>query len=151
MTKKAMDIAYTKHTGQIDKSGVPYIFHPIILAETMTDEVTTIVALLHDVLEDSDIKLSDLACFGDEVTEALSLLTRSSSDDYYDYIERLSTNDIARKVKLADLKHNSDLSRLDSISEKDLKRQKKYLKSISYLESIENTNNHNVIKLRKLS
>ena len=79
----------------------------------------------------------------------MSLLTRNSDDDYYDYIEKLSTNEIAREVKIADLKHNSDLSRLDTITEKDLKRQKKYLQCINYLESIEKNENNQ--KLRKLA
>ncbi len=149
MTKKAMRLMYDAHKGQFDKGGLPYVFHPMVVASNMTSEVSTIVALLHDVVEDTDIKLSDLSDFGDEVCLALSLLTRNSDDDYYDYIERLSANKIAREVKIADLKHNSDLSRLDTITEKDLKRQKKYLQCINYLESIEKNENNQ--KLRKLA
>ena len=149
MTKKAMRLMYDAHKDQIDKGGVPYVFHPMAVASNMTNEVSTVVALLHDVVEDTDITLSDLSAFGDEVCLALSLLTRNSDDDYYDYIEKLSTNEIAREVKIADLKHNSDLSRLDTITEKDLKRQKKYLQCINYLESIEKNENNQ--KLRKLA
>ena len=149
MTKKAMMLMYDAHKDQIDKGGVPYVFHPMAVASNMTNEVSTVVALLHDVVEDTDITLSDLSAFGDEVCLALSLLTRNSDDDYYDYIEKLSTNEIAREVKIADLKHNSDLSRLDTITEKDLKRQKKYLQCINYLESIEKNGNNQ--KLRKLA
>ena len=149
MTKKAMRLMYDAHKDQIDKGGVPYVFHPMAVASNMTNEVSTVVALLHDVVEDTDITLSDLSAFGDEVCLALSLLTRNSDDDYYDYIEKLSTNEIAREVKIADLKHNSDLSRLDTITEKDLKRQKKYLHCINYLESIEKNENNQ--KLRKLA
>lgn len=149
MTKKAMRLMYDAHKDQIDKGGVPYVFHPMAVASNMTNEVSTVVALLHDVVEDTDVTLSDLSAFGDEVCLALSLLTRNSDDDYYDYIEKLSTNEIAREVKIADLKHNSDLSRLDTITEKDLKRQKKYLQCINYLESIEKNENNQ--KLRKLA
>ena len=148
MTKKAMRVMYEAHKDQYDKGGVPYVFHPMIVANDMKSEVSTVVALLHDVVEDTDIKLSDLSVFGDDVILALSLLTRSSNDDYYDYIERLSVNDIAREVKIADLKNNSDLNRLDNITEKDLKRRQKYLKCLEYLQAIEKSDD---IKLRKLA
>lgn len=137
LTRRAMNVMYEAHQGQVDKAGVPYIFHPIHVAEQMLDEKTTIVALLHDVVEDSDINLGQLSYFGDDVIEALSLLTHSKDVDYFDYIRKLSMNSIARRVKLADLRHNSDLKRLPYVTEKDIKRRNKYLRAIDYLESIE--------------
>lgn len=149
LTKKAMDIMCKAHEGQLDKGGVPYVFHPIHVAEQMTDEETTIVALLHDVVEDTPTTLEELSYFGEEVIEALSLLTRTKNQDYFEYIKNLSKNEIARKVKLADLKHNADLTRLSHITEKDLKRREKYLKSINYLESIEKIDTLKMVKKRK--
>ena len=135
LTKKAMTICFEAHKDQKDKSGLPYVFHPFHLAEQMEDETTTIVALLHDVVEDTDITLDDLKNEGlpDEAIEALKLLTHSPYVPYMDYIANIKNNKTATKVKLADLKHNSDLSRYNNITEKDIERQEKYLKAISFL------------------
>lgn len=136
--KKAINIMYEKHENQIDKGGVPYIFHPWHIAEQMPDEAKTIVALLHDVLEDTDTTKEELKSFGfsDEIIKALELLTHSADEDYFTYIKNLSSNEIARCVKLEDLKHNLDLTRLEKVTEKDLKRQQKYQECIRYLENI---------------
>lgn len=138
MTKKAMTIAYNAHHGQVDKSGMPYIFHPFHLAESMTDENTTIVALLHDVVEDTDWTFEDLQRegFNDEVLTALKLMTHDDSEPYMDYVSRLATCEIARKVKLADLKHNSDQTRVDVPTEKIQKLWAKYAQAIRLLESM---------------
>lgn len=112
LTQKAMHIAYLAHHGQFDKSGAPYIFHPIHLAEAMDDEYSCCVALLHDTVEDTDVTLEDLKqVFPSEVTDAVALLTHDDSVDYFDYVRAIKHNPIARKVKLADLAHNSDQSR----------------------------------------
>ena len=112
LTQKAMHIAYQAHHGQFDKSGAPYIFHPIHLAETMDDEYSCCVALLHDTVEDTDVTLEDLKqVFPSEITDAVALLTHDDSVDYFDYVRAIKHNPIARKVKLADLAHNSDQSR----------------------------------------
>ncbi len=109
MTIQAMKTAYAAHEGQTDRSGVPYIFHPIHLAEQMEDEVTCTVALLHDVVEDTDVTIADLEKkFPPEVVEAVYLLTHDPSVDYFDYVRNLKDNPIAKKVKMADLAHNSD-------------------------------------------
>lgn len=109
MTIAAMKLAYRAHEGQTDRSGVPYIFHPIHLAEQMEDEVSCTVALLHDVVEDTEVTLEDLKqIFPSEVTEAVSLLTHEKQDDYDAYVRALKKNPVAKKVKLADLAHNSD-------------------------------------------
>ena len=118
LTNEAMKIAYAAHHGQVDKAGIPYIFHPVHLAEQMTDEHTTCVALLHDVVEDTDISLAQLAeIFPREVIDALALLTRENGTDYYEYVARIKDNPIARTVKLADLTHNSDQTRRAGIAD----------------------------------
>ena len=112
MTVRAMRLAYEAHLGQVDKTKVPYIFHPIHLAEQMEDEVTCTVALLHDVVEDTAVTFADLEKeFPAEVIEALRLLTHEEGVDYFDYVRKIKTNPIATCVKLADLTHNSDESR----------------------------------------
>ena len=126
-TKKAMQIAYKAHHGQFDKSGVPYIFHPFHLAEQMETEEECIVALLHDVIEDTNVIIEYLAQkFSDNIIQAIKLLTHDDSMEYMDYIRKLKSNPIARKVKLADLEHNSDTTRLKKPTEKDIKRWEKY-------------------------
>ena len=112
LTNRALRLAYDAHEGQEDKSGLPYIFHPYHLAEQMTDETSVCVALLHDILEDTSVSLEELqALFPAEVTDAVLLLTRKPGQDYLAYIRELKANPIARRVKLEDLKHNSDASR----------------------------------------
>lgn len=135
-TKKAMKLCFEAHKDQTDKSGMPYVFHPFHLAEQMETEETTIVALLHDVVEDTNYTLEDLADmgFGESVIEALSLLTHDDEVEYMDYVRAIKENPIATAVKLADLRHNSDLSRMDEITEKVLERRAKYLKAIAFLE-----------------
>ena len=136
MTNKAMVLAYEAHQGQYDKSGLPYVFHPFHLAEQMDTEEAVTAALLHDVAEDTDYTLEDLRSMGfpDAVTDALALLTHDPSVPYLEYVERLKSNPIARSVKLADLTHNSDLSRLPAITEKDLERVEKYRKAMNLLK-----------------
>ena len=125
-TKKAMIIAYNAHHGQVDKSGVPYIFHPIHVAEQMETEEECIVALLHDTVEDTNITFEVLEKeFSATVIEALKLLTHDESIDYFDYVRKLKSNPIAKKVKLADLYHNSDITRMENPTEKDWKRKER--------------------------
>ena len=112
LTIKAMNIAYQAHLGQFDKCGVPYIFHPIHLAEQMDDEYSCCVALLHDTVEDTEISIEELCKeFPREVTDAIRLMTHEDDTDYFDYVRAIKENPIAKKVKLADLTHNSDQSR----------------------------------------
>ncbi len=133
-TKKAINIAYNAHMGQIDKFGIPYIFHPMHLAEQMDSEEECIVAILHDVVEDTEITFDQLEeDFSETVIEALKLLTHDKSVPYNDYIKNLKNNHIAKKVKLADLKHNSDTSRLEYITQKDIIRLKKYKNALKIL------------------
>lgn len=135
-TKKALKLCFEVHKNRLDKGGMPYVFHPFYIAVQMQDEVTTVVALLHDVIEDSDYTLEDLLKMGfsAEVTEAITLLTHKKGVPYMQYIEELKSNPIARLVKLADLKHNSDTSRLDIVDKTTIKRNKKYFDAIQFLE-----------------
>ena len=135
-TKKALRLCFDAHINQTDKSGLPYVFHPFHLAEQMKTEETTIVALLHDVVEDTDITLEDLQekGFNKEIIDAIALMTHDDDTDYMDYVREIKKNPIAKAVKLADLKHNSDLSRMDVIDEKVLERRKKYLEAVERLE-----------------
>ena len=135
-TKKAMKLCFDAHKEQVDKTGIPYVFHPIHLAEQMTTEETTVVALLHDLLEDTDYTAEDLAelGFSKAVINAVSLMTHAEGVDYFDSVAAIKKNTIARAVKLADLRHNSDLSRLDTVDEKALRRREKYQKALKLLE-----------------
>ncbi len=145
MTKKALKICFEAHKEQVDKSGMPYVFHPFHLAEQMETEDAVIVALLHDVVEDTEYTLDDIKSMGfpDGVIDALSLLTHDETVPYMDYVKKIKNNPIAKAVKLADLKHNSDLSRLSVVTEKDYTRADKYKKAISLLgDSQESQNCH---------
>ena len=134
-TKKALKLCFEAHKEQTDKSGMPYVFHPFHLAEQMKTEETTIVALLHDLVEDTDYTIDDLINMGfnKTVTDAIALMTHTDGIDYMDYVRMIKKNPIAKTVKLADLTHNSDLSRLDAVDEKALKRREKYLKAMELL------------------
>lgn len=135
LTKKALKLCFEAHKNQVDKGGMPYVFHPFHLAEQMTTEETVITALLHDVVEDTDFTLYDIEVIGfpASVTEALKLLTHDDAVPYFDYVLKIKTNEIARTVKLADLRHNSDLKRLDFNEENTLRRVEKYKKAIDLL------------------
>lgn len=134
-TRKAMKLCFLAHKDQVDKSGMPYVFHPFHLAEQMRDEATTVAALLHDVVEDTPYTFRDLEemGFSPEVIAALRLLTHDEGEEYFAYVARIRENPIAKAVKLADLRHNSDLSRLDRVDEKALARAEKYKAAIKLL------------------
>ena len=136
LTKKAMKLCFTAHKDQLDKSGLPYVFHPFHLAEQMTDEFTTVAALLHDVVEDTEYTFSDLADMGfpEEILAALRLLTHDPAVPYMDYVAQAKSNPIARAVKIADLLHNSDPTRLDVLTPRDIERAEKYQKALRLLE-----------------
>ena len=139
LTKKALKISFQAHKNQLDKSGIPYVYHPFHLAEQMDDEYSVCVALLHDVVEDTEMTIDDLTeqGFPPEVTEALLLMTHDDSVPYMDYIKKIKTNSLATKVKLADLEHNSDLTRLDEINDAALERADKYRQAMFLLRSVE--------------
>jgi (p)ppGpp synthase/HD superfamily hydrolase len=137
MLEKALKIATEAHKGQVDKAGKAYILHPLRVAEKLEREDEKVVALLHDVLEDTPWTLEGLReeGFKGEVLEALDLLTKRDGQEYWDYLAGVKGQELARKVKLADLADNMDLGRLREVSDKDLKRQEKYAKACEYLMS----------------
>lgn len=138
LTNKALILAYQAHHGQVDYNGIPYVFHPVHLAEQMDDEISCCVALLHDVAEDTEITLEQLAKeFPQKVIDALVLLTHQKDEDYFEYVRKIKANPIALKVKLADLDHNSDQSRCvgSDLSQEQLAYWKaKYSKARAILE-----------------
>ena len=133
----ALAIAKKAHAGQVDKAGVDYIQHPLYVASQVKTEQEKAVALLHDVIEDSDVTADDLLASGlsNEVVTAVQTLTKKKGQSYQDYLEKVKSNNLARVVKLADLKHNSDLSRLKTVSNTDYERVKKYKNAIRYLST----------------
>lgn len=135
LTKKALKLCFEAHKDQVDKSGLPYVYHPFHLAEQMETEDTVIVALLHDVVEDTEYTLDDIRAMGfpERIVEALSYMTHDDAVPYLDYVAKIKENPIATAVKLADLKHNSDLTRLDAVDEKALERVEKYREAIKLL------------------
>lgn len=135
----AINIASNAHLGQMDKGGNPYILHPLWVMHKVRHLGIKymIVAVLHDAVEDTDVTYEELRSkgFNFEVIEALKLLDHSDdSVPYEDYIEKLATNCIAREVKLRDLEHNSKITRLKGLRQKDFERLVKYQKAYSYLK-----------------
>ena len=135
LTKKALKLCFEAHKNQYDKSDMPYVFHPFHLAEQMTTEETTVVALLHDLVEDTDYTIKDLTEIGfpKAITDAIQLMTHGEGVDYFAYVAAIKENPIAKAVKIADLTHNSDLTRLDEVTEKALSRREKYQKALKML------------------
>ena len=138
LTNKALRLAYAAHHGQTDKCGQPYIFHPYHLAEQMPDEISACVALLHDVVEDTEITFAQLeAEFPPEVITALRLLTHEKETDYFDYVRAIRQHPVALLVKLADIAHNSDETRYagcDEVSAEQIdRRRQKYAKAKAIL------------------
>jgi (p)ppGpp synthase/HD superfamily hydrolase len=135
-----MKLCYEAHENQYDRGGIPYVFHPFHLAEQLEEERAVCVALLHDVVEDTDYTLDDIKKMGfpEEVISAVSCLTRPKGMPYTEYINIVATNTLATRVKLLDLEHNMDTTRLDSVDEDVNKRIKKYEKAKSVLLDILN-------------
>ncbi|EHJ00882.1 hypothetical protein CDLVIII_4370 [Clostridium sp. DL-VIII] len=135
MLEEAIIIAASAHQGQVDKGGNPYILHPLAVMLSLEDETERICAVLHDVIEDTDITLEYLkkAGFSNEVLIALDALSRRKDESYDEFIDRIIKNKMACHVKLADLKHNMDLSRIKQPSKKDYDRIKKYQKAVKAL------------------
>ncbi len=136
--EKALQIAARAHEGQVDKHGQPYILHPLRVMDAVEGEQARIVAILHDVIEDTSITADDLRRegFGQDALEAMDRLTHRKGEPYADYVIRCKGHDIARRVKLADLEDNSRLSRAilrpDRI-EPDIERVRKYLLAYKFL------------------
>lgn len=124
----AIILATHSHNGQLDKAGEPYILHPLRLVAKTKDRKEQIVALLHDILEDTKVTEYNLLTHGfdKDVVEAVVALTRKNGEAYEDFIERVGKNELAARVKLLDLEDNMDLSRLKNVTEKDIERVLKY-------------------------
>lgn len=137
MINTALTIATKAHEGQVDKAGIDYIQHPLFVASQVKTEQEKTVALLHDVIEDSNVTAADLLATGlpNEVVTAVQILTKGKDQNYQEYLEKVKSNNLARVVKLADLKHNSDLSRLKSVTDIDYDRVEKYKNAIRYLST----------------
>lgn len=135
--EKAIHIAVSAHQGMLDKAGAPYILHPLrVMLQMDTPEEMT-AAVLHDVVEDSDITIAQLReeGFSENVIEAVDGVTRRHKESYENFIRRAAQNPLSHKIKRADLKDNLDLSRLSKITDKDAKRIQKYHQALSLLES----------------
>lgn len=133
---RAILIATLSHNGQVDKAGEPYILHPIRVMMRMTTHEEKIVAILHDVIEDTALSLPSLSHegFGNEILDAIDTLTHRDGENYEEYIRRIKNGpDLARRVKLADLADNSNRSRIPFPSERDIRRWMKYEKAYQTL------------------
>jgi len=138
MLEKALLIAVQAHANQTDKAGMPYILHPLRVMMKMESVPEIIVAILHDVVEDSDWTIEQLKAegFAEDILDALDLLTKRKSEAYDEFIQWAKRTDLSRKVKLADLEDNMDTSRLRSITEEDMKRLEKYKRAWKELNGI---------------
>lgn len=136
--EKSLAIALNAYSGQRDKAGKTYILHPLRIMSKMHSEYEMSVALLHDVIEDSDYSAEDLLAEGIplEVVEAVQLLTKVDGDSYDQFINRITGNVLAVKVKLADIEDNINVLRLDSVEKQDLERVAKYHKAWKSLTTL---------------
>jgi (p)ppGpp synthase/HD superfamily hydrolase len=139
MLERAIAIAAEAHTGQVDKAGAPYILHPLRMMLSLASTDERIVAVLHDVCEDCPGWTLDrlrAQGFPDYIIEALNSVTKRDGEDYETFVRRASTNPIGRRVKLADLQDNCDLSRIAALSERDLERLDKYRRAIDLIDQL---------------
>ena len=135
----AIALAAKAHAGQVDKAGAPYILHPLRMMLRLTTLEERMVAVLHDVVEDCGISFEQLRAegFSDEVVAGVDALTRREDETYEAFIERAGQSPLGRRVKLADLEDNSDLSRIASPTARDLERLEKYGRAMAYLRALE--------------
>lgn len=135
LLEKALAIATKAHEGQTDKSGVPYILHPIRVSNRCKTDEERIVAILHDTIEDTDVTPDYLLSegFPKSIVEAVLSVTRNEGESYENFVIRSKQNPIGRQVKIHDLEDNMDITRLQSLLEKDLERLNKYLKAYRVL------------------
>jgi GTP diphosphokinase / guanosine-3',5'-bis(diphosphate) 3'-diphosphatase len=133
--ERAIEIAAQVHAGRVDKGKSPYILHPLRVMLAVEDSVERIAAVLHDVVEDSDWTLSALEKegFSPEVIRAVEALTHREGESYVDYVERAGKNPVARRVKIADLTDNMNLSRIAKPTKRDIARIRKYESALASL------------------
>jgi (p)ppGpp synthase/HD superfamily hydrolase len=139
LLEKAISIAVEAHRRQRDRTGAPYIVHPMRVMAGVDSDIEKMVAILHDVVEDTDWTFERLTQegFPTEVIEALNCVTKREGEEYDDFVKRSASNKIARKVKLADLEHNMDARRLSNVTDKDVERLKKYVRAWRFLKGLE--------------
>lgn len=132
----AISVALQAHQGQVDKGGNPYILHPLAVMNRVETMEEKIVAVLHDVVEDSAITIEQLkeAGFSKEIVEAVGLLTKSAADSYEAFIAATKSNRLARNVKIADIQENMNINRIAIPTEKDYARLEKYRMALEILE-----------------
>jgi (p)ppGpp synthase/HD superfamily hydrolase len=137
LIEKSLEIALRAYSGQKDKAGKTYILHPLRLMNRMESDEEMAVALLHDVIEDSEMTEQDLLNEGipTNVVDAVTCITKGSSEDYDDFISRVSKNDLASKIKIVDIEDNINILRLKTLSEKDFKRIVKYHRAWNKLQN----------------
>lgn len=137
--ERAIELALKAHTGQVDKGGAPYILHPLRLMLRMDGEAEAIAAVLHDVVEDADISLDDLraSSLPEDAIRAIGCLTKREGEDYEAFIRRVDADDIARKVKIADLEDNLNITRIPDLTPPDLERVAKYHRALRWLRRTE--------------
>ena len=135
--ERAIEIAARTHAGQVDKGGAPCILHPLRVMLRVAPGAQQIVAVLHDVVEDSEVTFEDLERegFAAEVINGLRAVTKVEGESYEDFVARAARDPVGKAVKLADLMENSDLSRIAEPSQKDLERVAKYRRAIAYLSA----------------
>ena len=136
--EKSLSIALQAHAGQVDKAGKPYILHPLRLMAKMETDEEMAVALLHDTIEDSPLTAESLLDAGipSKIVDAVQSLTKSYGEDYQQFIQRVLKNELAVKVKKADIQDNLNVLRLDSIGDSDLARVKKYHEAWKVLDEV---------------
>jgi (p)ppGpp synthase/HD superfamily hydrolase len=138
LLEKAIGIAVAAHRGQRDRSGAPYILHPLRVMARLATPSEKIVGILHDVVEDTHWTFADLARegFPQPILDALDCVTKREGEEYPDFVARSASHPLAKKVKLADLEDNMDVRRLPQVEEQDFQRLQKYIKAWRALSEI---------------
>ena len=135
--ERAIEIAVEAHKGALDKGGNPYVLHPLRMMFAVSNEEEKIVAVLHDVIEDAfgwEFERLEKEGFSAAVIDALRSVTKITEDEDYDaFIERAMSSPIGRRVKIADITDNLDVTRIGELAEKDMKRINKYKKALARL------------------
>ena len=137
--ERAIVIAAEAHVGQVDKAGAPYVLHPLRMMLRLSTSDEMIAAVLHDVVEDCGLSLEMLRAdgFSEQVLEAIDSVTRRAEESYEEFVLRAASNAIGRRVKLADLRDNSDLSRIKHPTARDYARVEKYRRAIETICALE--------------
>ena len=133
----ALQIAQKAHVGQVDKAGKDYILHPITVSSYMDTDTEKAIAYLHDVLEDTNVTVDELrTIFSNEIVDTVITLTHRKDESYFEYIQRVSKSNLAKKIKVADLIHNLDITRIKELTKSDYERQKSIRKLFFFLQHI---------------